>query len=45
VTSVRIPVDRIAHELVARCLEEIASGPTGRPGVLVPTELAVGGRA
>lgn len=41
-TSVRIPVDRIARELVARCLEEIASGPTGAPGLLVPTELAVG---
>ncbi|WP_173080210.1 LacI family DNA-binding transcriptional regulator [Phytohabitans rumicis] len=44
-TSVRIPVDRIARELVARCLAEISSGPTGRPGLLVPTELAVGGSA
>lgn len=44
-TSVRIPVDRIAHELVARCLDEISAGPTGRPGVLVPTELTVGGSA
>jgi DNA-binding LacI/PurR family transcriptional regulator len=44
-TSVRIPMDRIAHELVARCLEEISSGRTGRPGLLVPTELTVGGSA
>lgn len=44
-TSVRIPVDRIARELVARCLVEIASGPTGRPGLVVPTELAAGGSA
>jgi DNA-binding LacI/PurR family transcriptional regulator len=44
-TSVRIPVDRIARELVARCLDEVESGPTGRPGVLVPTELVVGGSA
>jgi DNA-binding LacI/PurR family transcriptional regulator len=44
-TSVRIPVDRIARELVARCLAEIESGPSGRPGLLVPTELAVGGSA
>jgi DNA-binding LacI/PurR family transcriptional regulator len=44
-TSVRIPVDHIARELVARCLEEIAGGPTDRPGLLVPTELAVGGSA
>jgi DNA-binding LacI/PurR family transcriptional regulator len=44
-TSVRIPVDRIARELVARCLEEVESGPTGRPGVLIPTELTVGGSA
>lgn len=44
-TSVRIPVERIARELVARCLAEISSGPTGRPGLLVPTELAVGASA
>jgi len=44
-TGVRIPVDRVARELVARCQEEISSGPTGRPGLLVPTELAVGGSA
>jgi DNA-binding LacI/PurR family transcriptional regulator len=44
-TSVRIPVERIARELVARCLEEISAGPSGRPGLLVPTELTVGGSA
>jgi DNA-binding LacI/PurR family transcriptional regulator len=44
-TSVRIPVARIAHLLVARCLEEIDAGPTGRPGVLVPTELVIGDSA
>lgn len=44
-TSVRIPVERVARALVTRCLEELSSGPTGRPGVLVPTELTVGGSA
>jgi DNA-binding LacI/PurR family transcriptional regulator len=44
-TSVRIPVDRIAAELIGRCLREIDQGPTGEPGLVVPTELAVGGSA
>jgi DNA-binding LacI/PurR family transcriptional regulator len=44
-TSVRIPVDRIADELVGRCLREIDEGPTDAPGLLVPTEIAVGGSA
>jgi DNA-binding LacI/PurR family transcriptional regulator len=44
-TSVRIPVDRIADELIGRCLREIDEGPTDAPGVLVPTEIAVGGSA
>jgi DNA-binding LacI/PurR family transcriptional regulator len=44
-TSVRIPVETIARELVARCRSEIASGPTGLPGVLVPTEIVRGGSA
>jgi DNA-binding LacI/PurR family transcriptional regulator len=44
-TSVRIPVERIARELIARCLDEVESGPTGRPGVFIPTELTVGGSA
>jgi DNA-binding LacI/PurR family transcriptional regulator len=44
-TSVRIPVDRIADELVSCCLREIDEGPTDAAGVLVPTEIAVGGSA
>ncbi|HWD47824.1 MAG TPA: LacI family DNA-binding transcriptional regulator [Actinomycetota bacterium] len=44
-TSVRIPVDRIAAELIGRCLREIDHGPTSEPGLVVPTELAVGGSA
>jgi DNA-binding LacI/PurR family transcriptional regulator len=44
-TSVRIPVDRIAAELVGRCLREIDDGPTSEPGSIVPTEIVVGGSA
>ena len=44
-TSVRIPVDRIADELIGCCLREIDEGPTDAAGVLVPTEIAVGGSA
>jgi DNA-binding LacI/PurR family transcriptional regulator len=44
-TSVRIPVDRIAAELIGRCLHEIDDGPTTEPGLVVPTEIAVGGSA
>jgi DNA-binding LacI/PurR family transcriptional regulator len=44
-TSVRIPVDRIAAELIGRCLREIDDGPTAEPGLIVPTEIAVGGSA
>jgi hypothetical protein len=44
-TSVRIPVDRIAAELVGRCLRESDDGPTSEPGMVVPTEIAVGGSA
>jgi DNA-binding LacI/PurR family transcriptional regulator len=44
-TSVRIPVDRIADELIGCCLREIDEGPTDAVGVLVPTEIAVGGSA
>ena len=44
-TSVRIPVDRIAAELIGRCLREIDEGPTNAAGVLVPTEIAAGGSA
>lgn len=44
-TSVRIPVEKIAHELIARCLREIEKGPTNDPGVLIPTEIVHGGSA
>jgi DNA-binding LacI/PurR family transcriptional regulator len=44
-TSVRIPVDRIAAELISRCLREIDEGPTNEPGLIVPTEIAAGGSA
>jgi DNA-binding LacI/PurR family transcriptional regulator len=44
-TSVRIPVDRIAAELIGRCLREIEDGPTSEPGIVVPTEIVVGGSA
>ena len=44
-TSVRIPVDHIAAELIGRCLREIDEGPTDAAGVLVPTEIVAGGTA
>ena len=44
-TSVRIPVDRIAAELIASCLHMIDDGTAQSTGVLVPTEIAVGGTA
>jgi DNA-binding LacI/PurR family transcriptional regulator len=44
-TTVRIPVDQIAAELINRCLREIDEGPTGDAGLIVPTEIAVGGSA
>jgi DNA-binding LacI/PurR family transcriptional regulator len=44
-TSVRIPVDRIAAELIGRCLREIDDGPTSEPGSIVPTEIVVGASA
>jgi len=44
-TTVRIPVDRIAAELIASCLREIDEGTTQGAGILVPTEIAVGGSA
>lgn len=43
-TTVRIPVKRIAQAIIARMLREL-EGPTGEPGELVPTELVVGGSA
>jgi DNA-binding LacI/PurR family transcriptional regulator len=44
-TSVRIPVDRIATELIACCLRMIDDGTVQSTGILVPTEIAVGGTA
>jgi DNA-binding LacI/PurR family transcriptional regulator len=44
-TSVRIPVDRIAVELISCVLREIDEGPTNARGVVIPTEIAVGGSA
>ena len=44
-TGVRIPIDQIAHELVRRCQREIAHGPTGDPGLLIPTEIITGASA
>ncbi|WP_083950261.1 LacI family DNA-binding transcriptional regulator [Herbidospora yilanensis] len=45
ITSVRIPLDEVARELIDRCLAEIDGGPTGRPGMVVPTEIFRGGSA
>lgn len=42
-TSVRIPIEDIARELVQRCRREIDHGPTGEPGLLLPTEVIIGG--
>jgi DNA-binding LacI/PurR family transcriptional regulator len=44
-TTVRIPVEQIARELVQRCRREIEHGPTGARGLLLPTELIHGGSA
>jgi DNA-binding LacI/PurR family transcriptional regulator len=44
-TTVRIPVDRIAAELIGCVLREIDEGPSNVTGVVVPTEIAVGGSA
>ena len=44
-TSVRIPIDLAARELVQRCRKEIEIGPTGEPGLVLATELVVGGSA
>ncbi|HEV3397666.1 MAG TPA: LacI family DNA-binding transcriptional regulator [Actinomycetes bacterium] len=44
-TSVRIPVDRIAAELIACCLRMIDDGTAQSTGILVPTEIAVGASA
>jgi DNA-binding LacI/PurR family transcriptional regulator len=44
-TTMRVPMDVIAAELIDRCLREIHDGPIGEPGLLVPTEIAVGASA
>jgi DNA-binding LacI/PurR family transcriptional regulator len=44
-TSVGIPIEHIAHELVRRCRQEIDHGPTGAPGLIVPTEIVIGASA
>lgn len=41
-TTVRIPVDKIAKELMSRFFSELRSGPTSAPGILVTTEIAEG---
>ncbi len=44
-TTVRLPFERAAAALVERCLREIDEGPTGEPGVYLPTDIIVGGSA
>lgn len=44
-TTVRIPVDLAARELVQRCRREIEQGPTGGEGLMLATELVRGGSA
>lgn len=44
-TSVRIPVETIARRLLDRCQQEMVTGGSGQPGVLVPTEIVQGGSA
>lgn len=43
-TTVRIPVKRVAQAIIARMLREL-EGPTSEPGEFIPTELVVGGSA
>lgn len=44
-TTVRLPFEQAAAALVERCLREIEEGPTGEPGVYLPTDIVVGGSA
>jgi len=44
-TTVRVPVERIAAAVIDRLLLEMESGPTDLPGVLIPTELSIGSSA
>jgi DNA-binding LacI/PurR family transcriptional regulator len=41
-TSVRLPVHEGAERVVARVVEEIENGPTGKPGALMETGISVG---
>jgi DNA-binding LacI/PurR family transcriptional regulator len=44
-TTVRVPVERIAVAVMERFCIEMESGPTDLPGVLIPTELSFGSSA
>lgn len=44
-TTVRLPFEQVAAALVERCLHEIEVGPTGEPGVYLPTDIVLGGSA
>lgn len=44
-TSLRLPVKEGAAGVVARVIAEIENGPSGDPGVLLETSIAVGGSA
>jgi len=44
-TSARIPVERIARELVARCVRQVEHSHDDGPGFLLPVELVRGGSA
>jgi DNA-binding LacI/PurR family transcriptional regulator len=44
-TSVRIPVAKIARAVVDRFMHEMDNGPTGEPGRVFDTELVFGGTA
>lgn len=44
-TSVRIPMEAVAAELVAMLLPQVDGGSTPEAPLLVPTELVLGGTA
>jgi DNA-binding LacI/PurR family transcriptional regulator len=44
-TTVRVPLERVATALIERCLREIEGGSSGEPGVYLPTEIVIGGSA
>jgi DNA-binding LacI/PurR family transcriptional regulator len=44
-TTARIPVERIARELIARCLRQVEHGHDDEHGLLLPTDLVRGGSA